>query len=127
VTRRLAACAWCLATGVAACLTERSRPAPPTLAVGLNKTLVRSRSAPPDTLVVNVRAEDSDGIDSVWVQLDSQPPIGADGMLDPVLEGAFGIIVPPGLALGTVLPVRVQARDVTGFRSERDTAVTVGP
>jgi hypothetical protein len=125
--RRLAACAWCLATGVAACLTERSRPAPPTLAVALNKTLVRSRSRPPDTLVVDVRVDDASGIDSVWVQLDSQPPIGADGMLDPVLQGAFLIIVPPGLAVGAVLPVRVQARDVTGFRSERDTTVTVAP
>jgi hypothetical protein len=114
-----------LATG---CLTERPRPAPPTVALSLNKTTVRSRSNPaPDTLVVHVRAEDQNGIDSVWVQLAQEPPIGADGLLDTVLEGPFRIIVPPGLGNGTVLPVKVRARDVVGFRSERDTSVTVGP
>jgi hypothetical protein len=125
VNRLLAACGLGLLAG---CLTERPRPAPPTLALSLNKTTVRSRSTPaPDTLVVNVRAEDEDGIDSVWVQLAQEAPVGADGLLDPVLEGPFRVIVPAGLGSGTVLPVKVQARDVVGFRSERDTSVTVGP
>ena len=123
--RVLAAWGLCLAAG---CLTERPRPAPPTLALSLNKTTVKSRSTPaPDTLVVTVRAEDDDGIDSVWVQLAQEPPVGADGLLDPVLEGPFQIVVPAGLGNGMVLPVSVQARDVVGFRSERDTSVTVGP
>ncbi len=123
--RVLAAWGLCLAAG---CLTERPRPAPPTLALSLNKTTVKSRSTPaPDTLVVTVRAEDDDGIDSVWVQLAQEPPVGADGLLDPVLEGPFRIVVPAGLGNGMVLPVTVQARDVVGFRSERDTSVTVGP
>ena len=92
--RVLAACGLWL---VAGCLTERPRPAPPTLALSLNKTTVRSRSNPaPDTLVVNVRAEDEDGIDSVWVQLAQEAPVGADGLLDPVLEGPFRIVVPAG-------------------------------
>ena len=121
---RLAAYGLCLA---AACLTERPRPAPPTLALALNKTTVQSRSSPaPDTLVVTVRAEDADGIDSVWVQLAQEPPVGADGLLDPVLEGPFRLTVPPNVPTGP-LPVRVQARDVVGFRSQRDTFVTVGP
>jgi hypothetical protein len=125
VKRVLAACGLWL---VAACLTERPRPAPPALALSLNKTTVKSRSTPaPDTLVVNVRAEDEDGIDSVWVQLAQETPVGADGLLDPVLEGPFRVIVPAGLGNGIVLPVKVQARDVVGFRSERDTSVTVGP
>src|SRR5207249_7343040 len=94
VKRVLAACGWCLAAG---CLTERPRPAPPTLALSLNKTTVRSRTTPaPDTLVVTVRAEDADGIDSVWVQLDDQEPLGADGLFDPVLEGPFRLVVPAG-------------------------------
>ena len=123
--RVLAACGLCLAAG---CLTERPRPAPPTLALSLNKTTVKSRSTPaPDTLVVTVRAEDADGIDSVWVQLAQEPPVGADGLLDPVLEGPFRLTVPPRFGTGTVLSVKVQARDVVGFRSERDTNVTVGP
>ena len=123
--RVLAACGVWL---VAGCLTERPRPAPPTLALSLNKTTVRSRPNPaPDTLVVTVRAEDPDGIDSVWVELAQEPPVGADGLLDTVLEGAFRLTVPSGVATGTTLPVRVQARDVVGFRSERDTSVTVGP
>jgi len=125
VKRVLAACSLCLAAG---CLTERPRPAPPTLALSLNKTTVKSRSTPaPDTLVVTVRAEDDDGIDSVWVQLAGEPPVGADGLLDPVLEGPFRMVVPAGLGPGTILPVTVQARDVVGFRSQRDTSVTVGP
>ena len=123
--RVLAACGWCLAAG---CLTERPRPAPPTLALTLNKTTVRSRTTPaPDTLVVTVRAEDADGIDSVWVQLDDQEPLGADGLFDPVLEGPFRLVVPAGFGTGQMLPVRVQARDVSGYRSQRDTSVTVGP
>jgi hypothetical protein len=125
VNRLLTACGLGLLAG---CLTERPRPAPPTLALSLNKTTVQSRSTPaPDTLVVNVRAEDEDGIDSVWVQLAQEAPVGADGLLDPVLEGPFRVIVPPGLGTGMLLPVKVQARDVVGFRSERDTSVTVGP
>jgi len=125
VKRVLAACGVWL---VAGCLTERPRPAPPTLALSLNKTTVRSRPNPaPDTLVVTVRAEDPDGIDSVWVQLGQEAPLGADGLFDPVLEGPFRLIVPSGLGTGTPLPVTVQARDVSGFRSERDTMVTVGP
>ena len=123
--RVLVACGLCLAAG---CLTERPRPAPPTLALSLSKTTVKSRSTPaPDTLVVTVRAEDADGIDSVWVELAQEPPVGADGLLDTVLEGPFRLTVPSGVATGTTLPVRVQARDVVGFRSERDTSVTVGP
>src|SRR2546422_5716484 len=47
-------------------------------------------------------------------------------LFDPVFEGPFRLIVPSGLGTGTFLPVTVQARDVSGFRSERDTSVTVG-
>src|SRR5207245_1198146 len=98
VKRALAACGLWLA---ASCLTERPRPAPPRIALSLNKTTVKSRSTPaPDTLVVNVRAEDEDGIDSVWVQLAQEPPVGADGLLDPVLEGPFRLTVPPGFGTG---------------------------
>src|SRR6266496_528184 len=79
-----AACGlWLAASCLAAsCLTERPRPAPPTIAITLDKTTVQSRNAPapPDTLTVTVRAADPDGIDSAWVQLDGDPPLGADGL-----------------------------------------------
>src|SRR6266542_4023129 len=109
--------------------TERPRPAPPTIAITLDKTTVQSRNAPapPDTLTVTVRAADPDGIDSAWVQLDGDPPLGADGLLDPVLEGPFRVLVPGGFLQGTTLPVRVRARDVAGFEGERDTSVSVAP
>lgn len=122
----LAACALCLA---ASCLSERPRPAPPSISLTLNKVIVDSRSPPsaPDTLVVHVRAADPDGIDSAWAQLGTEPPVGADGLLDEVLDGPFRLPVPPGLPQATVLQVKVRARDVAGFSSERDTSVRVGP
>lgn len=124
--RILAAWGLCFA---ASCLSERPRPAPPTVAISLDKTTVESRDppTPPDTLVVTVRAADPDGIDSVWAQLAGDPPSGADGAFDPLLEGPFRLPVPRGVASGTVLPVRVLARDRAGFRTELDTSVVVGP
>src|SRR5439155_19877275 len=119
VKRALAACGLWLA---ASCLTERPRPAPPSIALSLNKTTVKSRSNPAsDTLVVNVRAYAEDGIDSVWVQLAQEPPVGADGLLDPVLEGPFRLTVPPGFGTWTVISVKVQARVVFGLQIEHDT------
>ena len=53
--------------------------------------------------------------------------VGADGLLDTVLEGPFRLTVPSGVPTGNSLQVTVQARDVVGFRSQRDTFVTVGP
>jgi hypothetical protein len=126
VKRALSAYGLWLAAG---CLSERPRPAPPSITLSLNKTTVQSRRAPnpPDTLVVSVRVTDPDGIDSVWVQLDGDPPVGADGLFDPVLEGPFRILVPPNLPASASVPVTVLARDVAGFRSERDTSVAVAP
>ncbi|HEU5261030.1 MAG TPA: hypothetical protein VFU41_06335 [Gemmatimonadales bacterium] len=115
-----------LAASLCACLSERPRPGPPTISFSLNKETVQSRN-PPDTLIVNVRAADPDGLDSVWVQLANGPLVGADGLFDEVLEGPFRVTVPPGLPQGSVLPVTVRARDVVGFESERDTTVRVGP
>jgi hypothetical protein len=127
VNRALAAGGVCLATSlVASCLSERPRPGPPTIALSLNKRTVQSRAQPnPDTLVVTVRVEDGDGIDSVWVQLGSEPPLGADGLFDRVLEGPFRILIPAGLPPGQVLAVKLEARDVAGFKAQRDTSVTV--
>ncbi|MGH7547794.1 MAG: hypothetical protein ACREMM_06445 [Gemmatimonadales bacterium] len=115
-----------LAASLCACLSERPRPGPPTIAFSLNKDTVQSRD-PPDTLIVNVRAADPDGLDSVWVQLANGPPVGADGRFEELLESPFRVTVPPGLPQGSVLPVTVRARDVLGFASERDSVVQVAP
>jgi hypothetical protein len=125
VNRALATCGVCLAASLlASCLSERPRPGPPTIALSLNKRTVQSRN-PPDTLVVTVRVEDGDGIDSVWVQLGSEPPLGADGLFDRVLEGPFRVLIPAGLPPGQVLVLKLEARDVAGFKAQRDTSVTV--
>jgi len=126
VKHALAACALWL---TASCLSDRPRPAPPSISLALNKTIVESRNPPtaPDTLVVHVHITDPDGIDSAWAQLGTDPPLGADGLLDPVLDGPFRLLVPPGLPQTSVLEVKVRARDVAGFSSERDSTVRVGP
>jgi hypothetical protein len=110
----------------ASCLSERPRPGPPTITLSLNKKTVQSRTQPnPDTLVVTVRVHDADGIDSVWVELGSGPPLGADGLFDTAFEGPFRFPIPAGLPTGHVLAVKLEARDVTGFKARRDTMVTV--
>ena len=80
----------------------------------------------PDTLSGTVRAEDRDGIDSVWVTLDMERA-GEDGFFEPVVFATFRFQVPAGLPATTVLPVRVEARDIAGFRTTLDTVVTVVP
>ena len=106
----------------AACLSERPRPSPPVLSVTLDQTEVTS----PDTLRGTVRAEDLDGIDSVWVTLDTERA-GEDGFFRTVVNATFRFQVPVGLPPSTVLPVRFEARDIAGFSSTFDTLVTVVP
>jgi hypothetical protein len=105
-----------------ACLDERPRPSPPVLQVTLNQTEVTS----PDTLTGTVRVEDRDGIDSVWVSLDMDRA-GEDGFFEPIVIANFRFLVPAGLPPTTVLPVRLEARDIVGFRTVLDTIVTVVP
>jgi hypothetical protein len=107
---------------LSACLSERPRPAPPLLRVTLNPANVTS----PDTLTGTLRAEDQDGIDSVWVNLDTQHA-GVDGFFDRVVTGNFRFTIPAGLATGSILDLHIEARDVVGFTSTVDTSVTVIP
>jgi hypothetical protein len=109
-----------VAGGLAACLSERERPAPPLLRVTLNELQVFS----PDTLSGSVRVEDPDGIDSVWVTLDAQKA-GQDGGFETVFEATFRFGIPSGLPAGTVLPLRIEARDIAGFTGGLDTSVIV--
>jgi hypothetical protein len=92
------------------------------LSVVLDQTHVTS----PDTLTGTVRAEDRDGIDSVWVTLDTERA-GEDGFFEPLVIASFRFQIPAGLPATTVLPVRLEARDIAGFRTVLDTIVTVVP
>ncbi len=81
---------------------------------------------PPDTLSGTVRAEDTDGLDSVWVTLDSAVA-GEDGGFDRVFSAPFRFLIGAGKTPGTVLSVQIRARDIAGFQVIRDTSVTVVP
>jgi hypothetical protein len=81
---------------------------------------------PPDTLSGTVRAEDTDGLDSVWVTVDSAVA-GEDGGFDRVFSAPFRFLIGAGKTPGTVLSVQLRARDIAGFQVIRDTSVTVVP
>ena len=108
------------------CLEDRPRPGPPQLSYTLNRTTVQSNNppTPPDTLSGTVLAEDSDGLDSVWVTVDSAVA-GEDGRFNRVFSGPFRFLIGPGKTVGTVLPVQIRARDIVGFEVVRDTHVVV--
>jgi len=73
-----------------------------------------------------VRAEDTDGLDSVWVTVDSAVA-GEDGGFNPVFSGTFRFLIGPGKSPNTVLQVEIRARDIAGFQVTRDTTVVVVP
>ena len=106
-------------------MSERPRPAAPVLSITLDKDSVRSGTNPPDTLSGTLRAQDPDGIDSVWLQLGDDPSTGEDGLLQTAFQSPFRVVVPAGLTPGARLPVKLEARDVAGFRSVLDTSVRV--
>lgn len=107
-----------------ACQADRERPGPPRLAITLNQDSVRS----PDTLSGSLRADDPDGIDSVWLSVDSAPPLGADGLLEPTFLASFRAAVRNGHVLGDHVAVHLTARDLTGYLGGLDTFVVVrGP
>jgi len=125
LTRLLAACGLALA---AACLSERPRPGPPTLSIVFDDTTVQS-TTPNDTLRGTVRIQDADGLDSVWMQLVMQADTvraGADALFETAYRNRFRFAIRAGIPAGT-LPVKVEARDLVGFRSQLDTFVTVVP
>lgn len=124
LARVAACCAACGggAAGLLACLSERPRPAPPVLSITLDKTTVHS----PDTLTGAVGARDEDGLDSIWVSVDAVRT-GEDGLLQTSFERPIRFAIRTGHAPGTRIPVQLEARDLTGFRSELDTIVTVVP
>ena len=117
--RLLVTCGLWLGAG---CLSERPRPAPPVLAVVLDSTTIHA--GPSDSVTGSVRVTDPDGLDSIWLQVDTTR-VGADGLLETVFERLFRFAVRAGFTPGARVPVVLQARDVVGFRSQLDTFVTV--
>lgn len=82
----------------------------------------------PDTLTGSVRAADPDGIDSVWLSVDSAPPVGADGLLESTFLATFRAAVRNGHVLGDHVTVRLTGRDLAGYVGSLDTFVVVkGP
>jgi hypothetical protein len=89
---------------------------------------VRSNNppTPPDTVAGTVRAEDADGLDSVWVTVDSAVA-GEDGGFDRVFSARFRFLIGAGKTQGTQIPVELRARDIAGFQVVQDTYVVVVP
>lgn len=80
--------------------------------------------SPPDTVTVTLRAVDPDGIDSVWVSVDSVE-VGDDGLFDRDVTARFQFLIGQGKSPGAQLPIVIRARDVAGFQVARDTFVEV--
>jgi hypothetical protein len=112
------------AAAALACQTDRDRPGPPRVGITLDQDSVNS----PDELTGSVRADDPDGIDSLWISVDSATPLGADGLLQPSFEATFRADVPAGHGFGDRVPVSLKARDISGYVGGLDTFVIVkGP
>ncbi len=107
-------------TALAGCFEERVRPGPPQLAISLNRTQVQS----PDTLGGRIRATDSDGIDSLWLVVDSLR-FGFEGFFLSDIEGPFLVPIPGGRPPGLPVSIRLESRDVLGFVATLDTFVRI--
>jgi hypothetical protein len=117
---------WLVAVAAAgvACQTDRDRPGPPRLSITIDQDSVQS----PDSLTGAVRADDPDGIDSVWLSIDSAPPLGGDGLFQQTYLATFRANVPGGHVLGDRIAVQLTARDISGYVGGLDTFVVVkGP
>ena len=102
------------------CLTERPRPGPPALQIVLDRTVVHS----PDTVTGHIEASDPDGLDSIWLTVDASQA-AADVFLETTYGASFGLPVRSGFGPGQKVPVRLEARDLLGFRSTLDTSVVI--
>ncbi len=109
-----------LAAGLTGCYEERVRPGPPRLFMTLDRLEVDS----PDTLGGRLRAIDPDGVDSLWLVVDTVR-YGFEGFLLQDVEGRFLVPIAAGLSPASPVPLRFEARDVLGFVATLDTSVRV--
>jgi hypothetical protein len=73
-----------------------------------------------------VRAQDADGIDSVWATAGSQK-WADDGGFNQVISTRYRLIIPSGTQASTQIPMTLRARDAAGFEAQRDTYVVAVP
>ena len=106
-----------------ACLEDRPRPAPPVIRLTIDQAAVRS----PDTVTGTITVDDEDGIDSVWLAVDTVRR-GDDGFFQTTYVRTYRFPVPAGRVPGDSVRLEGEARDVVGFLGVRDTFVRVrGP
>lgn len=84
----------------------------------------RSAVKSPDSLTGTLVVRDPDGLDSIWLTIESSRT-GEDGLLNDAFSSHFRYSVPAGLQAGTLLPVRLEARDLAGFLSTLDTNAVI--
>lgn len=107
-----------------ACQANRDRPGPPRLTMTIDQMSVHS----PDTITGSLRATDPDGIDSIWLSVDSAPPLGEDGLFQQTFLATYRAAIKSGHVLGDHVSVRFWARDISGYTGGLDTFVVVsGP
>jgi len=73
-----------------------------------------------------VRAQDADGIDSLWITAGAQQWVD-DGAFTQVISTSYRLIMPSGTQPGTQIPMSVRARDAAGFEAKKDTYVVAVP
>ena len=79
-----------------------------------------------DTVSGTIRAEDADGIDSVWVTVD-QEERGETGGFNRVFSARYRFLIGAGQQPGIHLMIQFRARDIAGFEVQRDSYVVVSP
>ena len=72
-----------------ACRIDRDRPGPPRLTITFDRDSLHNS----DPLSSTVRASDVDGIDSIWLSVDSAPPLADDGLLLETYENTFQTMI----------------------------------
>src|SRR5262245_33386103 len=107
----------------AACLGDRERPGPPQLSFTIDDPLVVSSRQ--DTVAGEIRVEDRDGVDSVWITLDTFEK-GDNGGFNQVFASRYRFVV-QGFNPSQQIPLSFRARDISGFEVQRDTYVVVIP
>ena len=106
-----------------ACLEDRPRPAPPFIRLTIDQATVAS----PDTVTGTITVDDEDGIDSVWLAVDTVRR-GDDGFFQTTYVRTYRFPVPAGRVFGDTIRLQGEARDIVGFLGVRDTFVRVrGP
>lgn len=73
-----------------------------------------------------MRAQDTDGIDSLWVTAGAEQWVD-DGGFNQVISTSYRLIIPSGTQPGTQIPMSVRARDAAGFEAQKDTYVVAVP